>query len=140
MRRSDAMNEWAPSWCGVCVFVRHCYFLIEQQRLLDLLAAQATQGLTEVEARELDRALGALDGMAAEELELAGRYAWVREPNENDLSQDNQRQEFTVAANWFFAGHNNKLTFDYSYLTLEDDVLNRNTSDHRVRFQWDVSF
>ena len=75
-----------------------------------------------------------------EPLELAARYAWLREPNENDLAQENERQEFTVAANWFFNGHNNKLTLDYSYLTLEDEVLDANKSGSRVRLQWDISF
>lgn len=73
-------------------------------------------------------------------LEFAFRYAFVNEPNRIDRAQDNEREEFTVAANWFFAGHNNKLTLDYSHLTLEDDVLARDISDDRVRFQWDVSF
>lgn len=75
-----------------------------------------------------------------EELELAFRYAWVREPNEADRLVENTRQEFTGGANWFFNGHNNKLSLDYSYLTLDDDVLPRNVSDHRFRLQWDVSF
>lgn len=76
-----------------------------------------------------------------EELELAFRYARVREPNETNRLKTNTRQEFTGAANWFFAGHNNKLTLDYSYLTLDDDVTAfGNVADHRVRFQWDVSF
>lgn len=75
-----------------------------------------------------------------EELELAFRYAWLREPNEDDLLVENTRQEYTAAANWFFSGHNNKLTFDYSYLTLDDDVNARNVADHRFRFQWDISF
>lgn len=74
------------------------------------------------------------------ELELAFRYAIVREPNETNLLKQNTRQEFTTAANWFFWGHNNKLTLDYSYLTLDDDVLSRNVSDSRVRLQWDISF
>jgi hypothetical protein len=75
------------------------------------------------------------------ELELAFRYALVREPNETNRTRSNTRQEFTGAANWFFAGHNNKLTLDYSYLTLDDDIApDGNTQDHRVRFQWDVSF
>ncbi len=74
------------------------------------------------------------------ELELAFRSAYVREPNEIDRLVDNDRQEFTAAANWFFSGHNNKLTLDYSHLTLDDDVLARNVSDDRVRLQWDVSF
>jgi hypothetical protein len=75
-----------------------------------------------------------------EELEFGFRYALVREPNELNRLKSNTRQEFTTAANWFFYGHNNKLTLDYSYLTLDDDVLSRNVSDQRVRFQWDVSF
>lgn len=75
-----------------------------------------------------------------EPLELAARYAWVREPNEMTRNIDNQRQEFTVAANWFMAGHNNKITLDYSYLTLDDDVLGQDKSTSRIRLQWDISF
>jgi phosphate-selective porin OprO/OprP len=77
-----------------------------------------------------------------EELELAFRYAYVREPNEEPLRQNknNKRREYTAGANWFFAGHNNKLTLDYSYLTLNDSVKSRNVSDHRTRLQWDISF
>lgn len=75
-----------------------------------------------------------------EELELAARYAWVREPNEMTRFIDNQRQEFTIGANWFIAGHNNKITLDFSYLTLDDDVLGRDKSTSRVRLQWDISF
>jgi hypothetical protein len=75
-----------------------------------------------------------------EELELAFRYAFVREPNKDDRQEENFRQEYTVAANWFFAGHNNKITVDYSYLTLDDDVRRANVADHRMRLQWDISF
>ena len=75
-----------------------------------------------------------------EELELAVRYAWLEEPNENDLELDNEREEATVAANWFFNGHNNKLTLDYSYLTLDDGEEDMNEYGHRVRLQWDISF
>lgn len=74
------------------------------------------------------------------ELELAFRYGFVREANETNLLKTNTRNEYTVAANWFFWGHNNKLTLDYSYLTLDDDVLSRNVSDNRARLQWDISF
>jgi hypothetical protein len=38
------------------------------------------------------------------------------------------------------AGHNNKITLDYSYLTLDDDVLGQDKSTSRVRLQWDISF
>lgn len=83
-----------------------------------------------------------------EELELAFRYAFVREPEQNaagaNLLKSQLRQEFTGAANWFFNGHNNKITLDYSYLTLDNDeattTIYGNTEDHRVRLQWDVSF
>jgi len=74
------------------------------------------------------------------ELEFAVRYAFVEEPNGSDISRENEREEFSLAANWFFAGHNNKITADYSYLTLEDDVANRELSENRFRIQWDVSF
>ncbi len=75
-----------------------------------------------------------------EPLELAYRYAWLEEPNGTDRNYDNERQEHSVAANWFIAGHNNKVTLDYSYLTLDDGFANDDTDAHRVRLQWDVSF
>ncbi len=85
-----------------------------------------------------------------EELELAFRYAFVREPANaagapapaGSLTDSNLRQEFTAAANWFFSGHNNKVTLDYSYLTIDDSsfAMNGNQVDQRVRLQWDVSF
>ncbi len=73
-------------------------------------------------------------------LELAFRYAYVEEPNEVDRLFDNEREEFTIAANWFIAGHNNKITLDYSYLTLDDGLVGVNESENRIRLQWDVSF
>ncbi len=73
-------------------------------------------------------------------LEFAIRYAFVDEPNALDPRAENERQELTLAANWFFSGHNNKLTLDFSRLRLEDDVLNRRESENRARLQWDVSF
>ncbi len=73
-------------------------------------------------------------------LELAVRYAFVEEPNEVDRLFDNEREELTLAANWFFAGHNNKLTLDYSYLTVDDGFTGIDDDANRIRFQWDVSF
>ena len=73
-------------------------------------------------------------------LELAVRYAYVDEPNALNLAFENEREEFTIGANWFFKGHNNKLTLDYSRLKLDDSILNQNESENRLRFQWDVSF
>ncbi|MCI5107648.1 MAG: OprO/OprP family phosphate-selective porin [Pseudomonadales bacterium] len=75
-----------------------------------------------------------------EALELAVRYAYVDEPNAVDLSLENNREELTIGANWFFAGHNNKLTLDFSWLDIDDSFLLREESDNRFRVQWDVSF
>lgn len=75
-----------------------------------------------------------------EELELAVRYAFVDEPNKTDLFLENERTEATIGANWFFNGHNNKLTLDFSRLDLDDSFLGIGESDNRLRFQWDVSF
>jgi len=75
-----------------------------------------------------------------EPLELAVRYAYVDEPNAVDLSLENSREELTIGANWFFAGHNNKFTLDYSWLDIDDSFLFLEDSDNRLRFQWDVSF
>jgi len=48
-------------------------------------------------------------------------------------------REFTFAANWFFHGHNNKLTFDLS--RLESTIgLGMEDKGWRARLQWDISF
>lgn len=73
-------------------------------------------------------------------LELAARYAYVEEPNATNLALDNEREEFTIGANWFFSGHNNKLTLDYSRLKLDENIFSLDESGNRLRFQWDVSF
>ena len=73
-------------------------------------------------------------------LEFAARYAYVKEPNKADRMLYNEREEFTLGANWFFNGHRNKLTFDFSHLTLDDTLLMQKESENRVRLQWDVSF
>ncbi|MEE4186554.1 MAG: porin [Gammaproteobacteria bacterium] len=73
-------------------------------------------------------------------LELAMRYAFVDEPNATDRNLENERNEFSLVANWFFSGHNNKLTLDYSYLTLNDRFLNQREAENRMRLQWDISF
>jgi phosphate-selective porin OprO and OprP len=87
--------------------------------------------------------LNELNPSIPEELELAFRYAFVNEPDStsgNNMQLENNRQEYTVAANWFIAGHGNKITLDYSHLTLQDDSSNRGFDDDRVRVQWDISF
>lgn len=68
-------------------------------------------------------------------LEVFARQAFF-DPD-TDISGNNN-YEYTFGLNWFFKGHKNKLTIDYSYLqfnqfTIEDNI------DHMVRIQWDVS-
>jgi phosphate-selective porin OprO/OprP len=76
-----------------------------------------------------------------EGVELAFRYAYVIESRSAaDNINRNRREEFTIGANWFLAGHNNKVTIDYSYLTLKDFATMMDYSDNRVRLQWDISF
>jgi phosphate-selective porin OprO and OprP len=75
-----------------------------------------------------------------EELELAFRYAFVDEPDSDILTLTSNREEYTAAANFFIAGHSNKITVDYSYLTLDDASSSRSVNDNRVRVQWDISF
>lgn len=68
-------------------------------------------------------------------IEFAARYAFV----DPDTGQpDDLRQEYTAAINWFFNGHDNKLTLDFTRLTLETDE--GQLSDKRVRLQWDITF
>jgi len=73
-------------------------------------------------------------------LELAVRYAFVDEPNKNNRALENQRREFTLGANWFFNGHDNKVTLDFSRLSIDDRLLLAEDSDNRLRLQWDVQF
>jgi phosphate-selective porin OprO/OprP len=73
-------------------------------------------------------------------LELAARVAFVDEPNASNIMFENARNEFTIGANWFFSGHNSKLTLDYSRLKMDDNFLGIDESENRLRFQWDVSF
>ncbi len=73
-------------------------------------------------------------------LEFAVRYARVDEPNAVNRAFENNRRELTLGANWFFNGHNNKITVDLSRLSLDDNRLGLDDSENRLRLQWDVSF
>ena len=69
------------------------------------------------------------------QLEVAGRLSIV-DPDRS-LS-GNTEKERTVGLNWFFNGHRNKLTLDYSWLNFED--FGDNATRNRLRLQWEVSF
>jgi hypothetical protein len=54
-----------------------------------------------------------------------------------DASQFSE-DEYTITLNWFFKGHNNKLTSEVSFIDFkENDVMK---PGWRFRLQWDVSF
>jgi phosphate-selective porin OprO/OprP len=80
----------------------------------------------------------ALVDVVPRQLEFAYRYAFV-DPGDGPLGTllgTNTRREHTFGVNWFFAGHRNKLSLDYSHLSLDGGA----TPIDRVRLQWDVSF
>lgn len=68
-------------------------------------------------------------------LEIFTRHAFydanIDLPNNNNF-------EYTIGCNWFFKGHKNKLTFDYSYLEYHEFEPIYN-SGNRFRLQWDIS-
>jgi len=68
-------------------------------------------------------------------LELFVRHSFYDSNNE---VESNSNFEYTIGWNWFFKGHKNKLTFDYSYLKYKEfypDIV----TGSRFRLQWDIS-
>ena len=78
---------------------------------------------------------GLLD-FVPKDLEVACRYA-VYKPDESKT--ENLKKEFSVAANYFFSGHQNKLTMEYGKISLQEPNL-PTVSRGRFRIQWDISF
>ena len=68
----------------------------------------------------------------------ASRGAELHHPVRGVVYADTKRL-VTVAANWFFSGHDNKLTADVSRLTIGQPDVDT-LDDTRSRFQWDVNF
>ena len=50
----------------------------------------------------------------------------------------NNNNEYTMGCNWFFKGHKNKLTLEYSYLEYQE-IDPVNSSGSNIRLQWDLS-
>ncbi len=69
-------------------------------------------------------------------LEFSGRYAFV----DPKLAIGNiEQQEVSGVATYFINGHNNKLNFQVSHLTLDPDNA-PSDSEQRYWVQWDISF
>lgn len=69
-------------------------------------------------------------------VQIAARYARV---DWDDTPVDRTQTEYTIAANFFLAGHENKFTADVSLLDVSQPVIGE-ADDVRFRLQWDVSF
>jgi len=69
-------------------------------------------------------------------LEIAFRHAIY---NPDKEKPKDLQQEFSLALNWFFNGHRNKLTAEISYLDFQfsEKMLEE---EFRFRIQWDISF
>ena len=72
---------------------------------------------------------------APDPLEIALRVALV---DVDESASGDVEKEFTLGANWFFSGHRNKLTLDFSHLEQNEGGLDEQTD--RIRLQWDWSF
>ncbi len=69
-----------------------------------------------------------------EKLEIIARYALVN----NVAFFDIPIHEYSIGANWFFSGHRNKLTADFSYIQSQDFIDAE--ANYRFRLPCDVSF
>lgn len=71
------------------------------------------------------------------EIELAARYAFV-DPNLNNT--DDLQQEISGVVNYFFYGHNNKISLQFSHLMVDDPEAKTPAAAQRLWLQWDISF
>lgn len=70
-----------------------------------------------------------------EPLEIGARWAYV---SGGPVGDDPDVREAGAVANWYFAGHRNKLTFDLFRVDIEDP--SGSADRWRARLQWDLSF
>lgn len=70
-----------------------------------------------------------------EHLEMAGRHSTYHPDNS---IRNNLQNESSLAFNWFFKGHKNKLTSEISHFSFEDKSLPL-ADGWRFRVQWDIS-
>ena len=133
-RRDQWVQEFAFKWKGLAIQQEYHEMEVEDKSTMlthDYQGMYAQIGYTNH---------GAISALP-EGLELALRYAYVIESlSAADNVNRNRREEYTVGVNWFLAGHDNKITVDYSYLTLKDFATMMDYSDNRIRVQWDISF
>lgn len=123
---NQGVQEFAFKWNGLSIQEEfHVKKVIDRSR--------STSGTSYGAYAQVGYFPHALVDIIPRPLEFAYRYAFV---DPEGLLGNDMLREHTVAANWFFAGHRNKLTVDYSHLTREGAF----TPIDRVRLQWDVSF
>ncbi|MCX2743930.1 porin [Mangrovivirga sp. M17] len=71
-----------------------------------------------------------------EPLEMAARYAKY-DPYENLPGES--MEEYGLAFNWFFSGHNNKLSAEITDFSYKNE-FEESKDQFRFRIQWDISF
>jgi hypothetical protein len=139
-RRDQWVQEFAFKYKGLAIQQEYHQMQVDDKVTLGLTGAPLKHDYQGMYAQIGYTNHGAISTLP-EGLELAFRYAYVIEPrNSLDTVNRNRREEYTVGVNWFLAGHNNKITVDYSYLTLKDFATMMDYSDNRIRVQWDISF
>jgi phosphate-selective porin len=69
------------------------------------------------------------------EMELTFRHVYYIPDVDMD---DNRQQEFSLAVNWFFYDHANKLTAEITHFNFQDHTLTMYNA-YRFRVQWDIS-
>lgn len=77
----------------------------------------------------------AINDAFPEPLEFAARIAGVDPDRDRSGARED---EVTLAANWYFNGHRNKLTLDLSHIVRR--FAPESDSSNRIRLQWDLSF
>jgi len=78
---------------------------------------------------------GAVDWIPRQ-LEIGYRYGFV---DWRDHRPHDHQQENTIAVNWFFEGHNDKLVFEVGRLSLQQPA-GPDLHTTRYRVQWDIHF
>jgi hypothetical protein len=113
-------------------------FSLQQEYHWKKVEDTVTRRVTELEGGYLEVGyfFHALMDWVPRPLELAVRVAQV---DPDAVRGDDIIRELGFGANWFFAGHRNKLTRDLSFLDREAANPGER-QETRVRLQWDVSF
>lgn len=133
-RVDQAMIEGRLKWRGI--YAKHEYHFkrVEDRTLPE--GADGEETVLRGSVTQLGWLPHGLIPAVPEELEVAARFAHVNPVR--GVGSDFQT-ETTGVINWFFSDHDNKLSLEAGWLTV-DEPGERASGQARVRAQWDVSF